>query len=512
MQKAVKLEIYRNLYTSLCEEMGISLKRSSFSPNIKERGDFSCAVFNGSGEMISHAAHIPVHLGAMPLSIKYFLEEVELGDGDVGIVNDPFHGGTHLPDITLVKPVFHKGERVFFVGVRAHHADVGGMAPGSMPLAREIFQEGFIIPPMKIQKKGKLNEDLIKLFTANTRNPYERRGDLISQLYSLKKGEERLKNYISKYGDEFIEYGDYLIDYGERCMRSVIKGIPDGSYFFVDYLDDDGFGKEDIKIAVKIEVKGDEVSVDFTGTSEQVEGCVNAPISVTLSAVFYVFRSLIDEDIPLNHGIQRPIKVFAPPNTVVNASYPSSCAGGNVETSQRIVDVMLGALSKAIPDMIPAASYGTMSNVSFGDATFAYYETIAGGMGGSSRGDGESGIHAHMTNTRNTPIEALEIYYPVTIRSYRLRRGSGGRGKGRGGDGIIREFQFLRDVVVSVVSDRRKRGPYGLFGGECGKPGRNVKILSSAEYELPGKFTEVFRKGEILRVETPGGGGWGSLE
>ncbi len=512
MQKAIKLEIYRNLYTSICEEMGVSLKRSSFSPNIKERGDFSCAIFNRYGEMISHAAHIPVHLGAMPLCVENFLKDVDLLKDEVGILNDPFSGGTHLPDITLIKPIFYKGKRLFFVATRAHHADIGGIAPGSMAPSSDIFQEGFVIPPMKLIKGGILNEDFMKLFLANTRNAYERKADLMAQLASLKKGEARLLLYLERYGEEFVEYGDLLIDYVETCMRSKIREIPDGTYTFFDFMDDDGFETSDIKIQVTIEISKDSAKIDFSGTSKQVLGCINAPFSVTLSATLYVFRSLLEEEIPLNHGINKPIDVFAKKGTLVFASYPASCAGGNVETSQRIVDVLLGALSKAIPKNIPAASSGTMNNISFGDANFAYYETIGGGTGASFFGDGESAIHSHMTNTKNTPIETLETYYPVMVTEYRIRKDSYGKGRHKGGCGIVREFLFLKDLNVSVISDRRKRGPFGLFGGESGDCGKNLKISGNVETILPSKFTTIFKKGERLRIETPGGGGFGKID
>lgn len=513
----VKIELYRNIFSSIAEEMGAALQRSSFSPNIKERRDFSCAVFDAEGNMIEQAAHIPVHLGSMPLSVKSAIEEVNrLEPGDVVILNDPFKGGTHLPDITLVKPVFKGDKLLFLVANRAHHADVGGASPGSMPISTDLIQEGLRIPPMKLMKKGELNRELLELILANVRTPWEREGDLNAQIAALNVGERRLREMIDRYGDELIEYSSHLLDYAERIMRSVISGIPDGRYEFEDFLDDDGVSGEPVGIRVAVEIEGDEAVVDFTGSSKQVRGCVNATYAITLSAVFYVFRSLAPPYTPSNSGCLRPIKVIAPRGSVVNASFPAAVAGGNVETSQRIVDAVLGALLKAIPEKIPAASCGSMNNVAIGGydpfrgRPFAYYETIGGGMGARPSKDGLSGVHTHMTNTMNTPIEAIESYYPIRVRGYRIRRGSGGEGRFRGGDGIVREIEVLCDAEATIISDRRRFPPYGAMGGKPGKPGLNLLIRGGSVKKLPSKTALPLKAGDILRIETPGGGGYGS--
>ncbi|MGB9835881.1 MAG: hydantoinase B/oxoprolinase family protein [Candidatus Saccharicenans sp.] len=513
----IELELFKNLFTSITEEMAAVLQRTSLSPNIKERRDFSCALFTRLGETFAQGSHIPVHLGAMPLSVQAALNSVDFSPGDVVILNDPYKGGTHLPDITCLQPIFVQDNLCFFVANRAHHSDVGGMTPGSMPLATEIFQEGIIIPPLKIYKKGKLNEEALKLFLANVRTPEERRGDLLAQVAANIRGARRLNEMIEKYGlEKLTTYAEQIQNYTEAALRNTIKAIPDGQYEFEDYLDDDGVGRQPVKIKVKITVDHDQVWVDFSGSSSQVEGSVNANFAVTYSAVLYVFRSLIDQDIPFNTGLMRPIKIIAPEGSVVNANFPSALAGGNVETSQRVVDVLLGALAKAMPGKIPAASQGTMNNIAFGgyhparEANFAYYETIGGGMGASARYDGLSAVHCHMTNSLNTPIEALENYLPVKINRYAIRRNSGGDGQKRGGDGLVREYQFLVPVNLTIISERRRFAPYGLNGGSPGKKGRNILISGKKTTVLGSKVNLKLKAGDILRIETPGGGGFGS--
>jgi N-methylhydantoinase B len=516
VSSAIELELFRHLLVSIAEEMGVVLRRSSYSANIKERRDYSCAVYDARGETVAMGDHMPVHLGAMPLSVRAVMESLDLRAGDVALVNDPFRGGTHLPDITAVAGVFLSGSKrpAFYLANRAHHADVGGMSPGSMPMAREIYQEGIRIPPVLIQRGGKIDKDLLGLLLANVRTPVEREGDLMAQLASLHRGEQRLRELVAKYGLKKVSSNmKSLQDYSERMMRAAIRTLPHGKYRFEDCLDDDGVRPGPVWIRVNLTI-GDTVQVDFSASDPQAEGPVNANYAVTVAAVMYVFRCLVDEDIPFTAGILRPIRVIAPAGTVVNARAPAAMAAGNVETSQRITDVLLGALAQAIPDRIPAASSGTMNNLSFGgwDASralpFAYYETIAGGMGASSQAEGRSATHTHMTNSWNTPIEAFEHQYPLRIESYRVRKGSGGAGKHRGGDGIVREFRFLAPAEVTLLSDRRKRGPWGLAGGGSGKPGLNTLVRKGQESKLPGKSRFEVRAGDVLRIETPGGGGY----
>lgn len=514
----IKLEVFKNLLASVAEEMGVALCRTGHSPNIKERRDYSCAVFNGEGEMIAQAAHIPVHLGSMPLAVQGATEGRHPGPGDTIMLNDPYRGGTHLPDITLISPVYvdQSASPLFFVANRAHHSDVGGMAPGSMAVATEVFQEGIRIPPVRLVEGGTLNRDIVDLLLVNVRTPEEREGDLEAQLAANETGQRRLLEIVARYGvAETIHYMEELKAYAERMTREAIRQIPDGRYSFEDYLDDDGITTDPVRIAVTITVSGDEAVIDFTGTSPQVAGNVNAVYAVTLSAVFYVFRCLVDFDIPSNAGCMVPVTVVAPPGSAVNAMPPAGVAGGNVEMSQRIVDVLLGAFARALPDRIPAASAGTMSNLMIGgyDAergrSFAYYETIAGGMGARPARDGLSAIQTHMTNTRNTPVEALEHAYPIRVLRYEIRRGSGGQGKYRGGDGIRRDFQLLADTTVGLLSDRRRFRPYGLYGGEPGQGGESILMTPNGERPLGSKFHLRVAAGDVISMRTPGGGGYG---
>ncbi len=520
MQKAIdpiRLEVLKNRFTSLTEEMGAVLMRTAFSPNIKERRDFSCALFDRAGQMIAQAAHIPVHLGSMPLSVAAALARKDLAPGDMILLNDPYRGGTHLPDVTLVTPVF-LGEDgpEFFLANRAHHADVGGMTAGSLPLSTEIFQEGIRIPPVKIVRGGQLDRELLALFLANVRTPVEREGDVTAQLAANRVGERRLREIVGQYGlaeGEF--YCNALLDYGAKLMAEVIAAIPDGCYRFEDFLDDDGVGEAPVPIRCTLNVKGDRATVDFSESAPQVPGCVNAVRAITLSAVFYVFRLLAPEEIPNNAGCMRQLEVITTPGTVVDCRFPAAVAGGNVETSQRLVDVLLGALAQALPGRIPAASGGSMNNLTIGGVDsrsgelFAYYETIASGAGGGPAGDGASGIQTHMTNTLNTPVEALEHAYPLRARRYCLRDGSGGDGRHRGGDGVVKEWELLGDARVSLISERRRIAPYGLQGGARGGAGRNRLVRAGKVRDLPGKCSIEGKAGDRLIIETPGGGGWG---
>jgi len=453
----------------------------------------------------------------MPLSVRSAIENVDLEPGDTVVLNDPFRGGTHLPDITLVSPIYVKGRGrpAYFVANRAHHSDVGGIAPGSMALATEIFQEGLIIPPVKLVRRGRIDRDVLGLVLANVRTPEEREGDLTAQLAANRIGERRLVEITSKYGWAKISvYMRHLQDYSEQIMRQAIRDIPDGDYNFADWLDDDGVGLKPVRIQVTVRVRGSSAEVDFTGSDPQVEGSVNANFAIALSATMYVFRCLIRGDVPYNSGLLRPIRLLAPEGSVVNARPPAAVAGGNVETSQRITDVLLGALAQAVPGRIPAASSGTMNNITFGGThpvtgkNFAYYETIGGGMGASPERDGLSGIHTHMTNTRNTPVEALENYLPVRVRRYSLRRGSGGKGRFTGGDGIVREYEFLAPAQVNILSERRRFAPYGLSGGAPGKMGKNILVRNGRKTQLGGKVSFRVKAGDRVIVETPGGGGY----
>ena len=513
---AIDFEVFKNLYLAIAEEMGVTLCRTGFSPNIKERLDYSCAVYDADGETIAQGDHMPVHLGAMPLSVRAAIDSVPMQRGDIVVLNDPFQGGTHLPDITLVSPVFVGKDKAptFYVANRAHHSDVGGMSPGSMPVAREIYQEGLIIPPILIAKNGAIVQDVWNLILANVRTPDEREGDLSAQIAANRVAERRLLDVVRKYGKaRAVGFAKALQDYTERVVRAAIAKIQVGVYEFDDALDDDGFGSGPVTIRARITIKGARATIDFSGSDPQVTGSVNANFAITLSACLYAFRCLVDEDVLYNAGVARPLTVIAPAGSIVNALKPSAVAGGNVETSQRITDVVFGALGKALPDRMPAASQGTMNNITLGGTSptrFAYYETMAGGMGGRRGLDGLSGVHTHMSNTRNTPVEAIEHYLPVRINQYAFRKGSGGAGASRGGDGIVREYEMLTDVSVTLLSDRRDRAPYGAQGGKPGAPGRNTLIRDGREERLPGKVQMSLRKGDRLKIETPGGGGYGA--
>ena len=541
----VELEIFKNLYHSIAEEMGAALRRTAFSPNIKERRDYSCAIFDTAGEVIAMGDHMPVHLGSMPMSVRAAIDAGTMEPGDMVMLNDPFRGGTHLPDITLVAPVYVESRRLrgrvvrthtspdFYVASRAHHADVGGAYPGSMGLCREIYQEGVRIPPVKLMRGGVMNVDVLSLLLNNVRTPEEREGDLGAQIAACHTGAERLREVCSRYGvDRAKRAASDLLDYSEELMRAFLERVPAGEYQAEDFLDSDGISEGPVKIAVTLRrAVWDRVSdpvarrrramlpmitVDFSGSDPQVEGSVNAVAAITYSACFYVFRCLLAEDVPAAAGLMRPIQVIAPEGTIVNARPPAAVAGGNVETSQRIVDTLLRALAKAIPDRIPAAASGTMNNLTIGGidprtgAPFAYYETIAGGMGARPGKAGVSGVHTHMTNSLNTPAEALEYAYPLRVRQYSLRPQSGGEGMFRGGDGIVREIEVLADCEVTLLADRRSRGPWGLAGGSDGAPGKVFITRHDRSVEtMPAKFSTRLRKGERITIETPGGGGCG---
>ena len=507
---------------SVAVEMGIALRRTAFSPNIKERRDYSSAVFSADGDLIAMGDDMPVHLGSMPMSVSAVLAAMRLAPGDVALLNDPFRGGTHLPDITMVAPVFlpRQSRPAFYVANRAHHADVGGMHPGSMGPCREIAQEGIRIPPVKLMHAGKVDSQVLAILLSNVRTPAEREGDLTAQLGACRIGVSRTLELVERFGHARLLRGvREMMKGSERLMRAVLAALPAGEWRAEDFLDDDGVLPG--PIGIRITLRNDPVSrcavVDFTGTDPQVPGSLNAVYAITWSAVFYVFRCLLPDEAIVTAGLMRPIQVLAPAGTVVNAAPPAAVAGGNVETSQRIVDVLMRALAQALPERIPAASSGTMNNLTIGGIDprtgqpFTYYETVAGGLGASSSCAGASGHHAHMTNSLNTPVEALEYAYPFRMVRYALRRNSGGAGLHRGGDGLVREIELLSDAHVTLLADRRKLQPWGLVGGDPGALGRTTMIRNGEESELPGKCTVELPAGSRIRIESPGGGGWGHI-
>jgi N-methylhydantoinase B len=518
----VELAIFQSAVHSIAEEMGAALRRTALSPNIKERRDYSCAIFDGRGRVIAMGDHMPVHLGSMPMSVQAAIAAIAFTAGDIAILNDPYAGGTHLPDITMVLPVFLPGrdQPLFYVSNRAHHADVGGTFPGSMGPANEIFQEGIRIPPVRIVRGGKIDREMLDLILLNVRTSKEREGDLASQMGACRVGEQRVLQLAEKYGEQrLLTLIEELLDYSERLVRAELRKMPAGDFSAEDWLDNDGVTEAPIKIAVKLRFDPESASVhlDFAGCSSQAAGSVNAVRAITLSACFYMLRCLLAEDAPATAGILRPLTLNTPEGSIVDAQSPAPVAGGNVETSQRIVDVLLRALSKAAPERVPAASAGTMSNLTIGGIDprtgepFTYYETTAGGTGARPGLDGISGVQTHMTNSLNTPIEALEYAYPFRVRRYAYRYGSGGAGQFRGGDGLIREIELLANAQVTLLAERRNFQPYGLQGGEEAAHGHAwlTKAGAAENVELPGKCSLRLAAGDILRIETPGGGGWG---
>ena len=519
--------------------MGAALRRTAFSPNIKERRDYSCAIFDGAGQAIAMGDHMPVHLGSMPMSVQAAVDHLQFHPGDIAMLNDPFCGGTHLPDITLVAPVYigrprrrGKPEPDFYVASRAHHSDIGGAFPGSMGLSREIYQEGLRIPPVMLVRKGRTDPDVLALLVSNVRTPSEREGDLRAQIAACHAGEARVREVCGRYGiDRAKQAATNVLDYSEAMMRLFLESVPPGTVSAEDFLDSDDPNEDPVRIAASINFSGKRphtgrrlnsrtasplVTIDFTGSDPQVESSINAVEAITYSACFYVLRCLLAEDVPATAGLMRPVRVVAPKGSVVNAVPPAAVAGGNVETSQRIVDVLMRALAQAVPNRIPAAASGTMNNVTIGGIDprtcepFAYYETIAGAMGARPTKAGVSGVHTHMTNSLNTPAEALEYAYPLRVRRYEIRSGSGGLGKHRGGDGLIREIEVLADCDATLLADRRNSRPFGLAGGQAGKPGAACLFRQDGSVEkLSGRFSIRLKNGDRLRIESPGGGGFG---
>jgi N-methylhydantoinase B len=513
----VRLEVFHHLFAAIAEEMGASLMRSAFSPNIKERRDFSCALFDAAGNMIAQAAHLPVHLGSAPLSLQAARAAVDMGPGDVVILNDPFEGGTHLPDITLVAPVF-TGRRAapdFYCVSRAHHADVGGAFPGSMAPARDVHGEGLRIPPVRLVRAGEIDDGLLAVLLANMRVPQERRADLLAQWAACRVGAQGLAAMVAEHGrDEVLRYGTLLRDWTAELVAALESQLPPGRYTFEDELEWPGPQGEHLRLRLVLEASPAGLVFDFTGCDPQTDGPVNTVRAVTLSAVFYVLRCLLPPGTPTNEGVLRRVEVRTSPGTVCDARYPAPVAAGNVETSQRLVDVCLGALAQALPERVPAASAGTMSNLTFGaaDGAFAYYETLAGGAGGGPQGPGAHALQTHMTNTRNTPIEALETELPVRVLCTTVRRGSGGAGAAPGGDGVRKRLRFLAPARVGFVAERQSRGPWGLEGGHPGATGGVAWRAPGARRDraLSGKVALDLPRGAELEILTPGGGGFGA--
>jgi N-methylhydantoinase B len=508
---AVDLSIFSSRLNAVSDEMGAVLQRAAFSPNIRDRLDFSCAVFDASGQLCAQAAHIPVHLGSMAYAMQDIVTRIDWQAGDMVIVNDPYLGGTHLPDVTVIAPLFEGDRRVAFVANRAHHADIGAESPGSMPISSSLEEEGLVIPPTRLIRAGQLDEELLDSIIGRIRSGAAGRGDFAAQISANRAGLARLAELPGQLGlDTFINGLAELNEYAERLARASLTAIPDGEYRFVDYLDDDGLGHEDLAIAVTLRVEQHRVHVDFSGTAPQTAGNVNCPLSVAAAAVYYVFRCLMPPHTPACAGSFRPISLSAPEGCLVNARRPAAVAAGNVETSTRIVDAVMGALAEAMPDTIPAASHGSMNNLAMGHAgepNWDYYETIGGGMGAGAHGGGQSGVQTHMTNTRNTPVEVLESNYPLRLRRYAIRQDSGGDGRTPGGNGLVREFEFLDNASVTLLTERRRHAPWGLAGGGAGKPGIN-RLNGEV---LPGKVSLNVKTGDVLAIETPGAGGWGKM-
>lgn len=501
---AVALSLFAARLASVCDEMGAVLRRAAFSPNIRERLDYSCAFFGPDGRLAAQAAHIPVHLGSMAFAMTALAGGRDWRPGEAVIFNDPFLGGTHLPDVTLVLPVFVDGTLTGFVANRAHHADIGADTPGSMPLSTTLDEEGIVIEPQPFDERA------LKALAARLANPRRARGDFSAQASANAAGADRITALVARMGHEaFAGAIAELDDYGARSAAAALGALPDGTYRFTDWLDDDGAGTEDLPISVTLTVARGRITVDLAGSAPQCRGNLNCPLPVTAAAVWYAFRCLMPDGVPACAGAFDAITLRAPERSIVNAERPAAVAAGNVETSQRIVDAVLGALAQAVPARICAAAQGTMNNIALGGrgtGAWDYYETLGGGLGGHARGAGLSAVQAHMTNTLNTPAEVLELELPLRVREHAVRRGAGGAGRHRGGDGLVREIEFLAPATATLLSERRRRGPWGLAGGDDGAPGRNT--LNGGA--LPGKCSIVVVAGDRLRIETPGGGGWGA--
>lgn len=505
---AIDLTLFASRIEAVCEEMGTCLQGSAFSPNIKDRLDFSCAVFDVQGELCAQAAHIPVHLGSMAYAMRDIVSMLDWQVGDMVVLNDPYLGGTHLPDVTLIAPLYIDGKLVAFVANRAHHADIGADSPGSMPISSHLSEEGLVIPPTHLMRDFVLDSTIFDEITDNLQHKEQAKGDFSAQISANQAGLQRLGDLISSLGiSEFNQAMQALNEYAARLAATALADIPDGDYGFSDVMDDDGLGNQDIRLSVNIQVRGSDINVDFTGTAKQVAGNINCPLSVAAAGVYYVFRCLMPAHTPACAGSFRHIKLSAPLGCLLNAKRPAAVAAGNVETSTRVVDVVMGALVKAIPERIPAASHGSMNNVAMGargESAWDYYETLGGGMGGGSINRGLSAVQTHMTNTLNTPIEVLEMNYPLRISQYEIRRGSGGKGQHQGGDGLIREYEFLAPAQVTLLTERRRHQPWGINGADDGQAGENQ--LNGKR--LDAKVSINVKQGDKILIATPGGGGW----
>jgi len=522
IEDPITFEVIKNALVSSAREMSQALRRTAFSPNIKERRDCSCAIFDAEGRLTAQSKDIPVHLGAMPMSVKACIKELndQLIENTMALVNDPFSGGSHLPDLTLVAPIFNGDERVAFVANRAHHADVGGISPGSMPgMSLSIHEEGTLIKPRIVFRENKLDSGTISDLIESTRTPNERIGDLTAQIAANIVGRKRLVDVAKQHSwSTLIQTFDDLRYYSESRMKHALSKYDGLLGSFMDIMDSDGAGNFEIPIKVDIHIGKEKAIVDFEGTADQVEGNINCPIASSLSSVYFVFIALLGKDIPTNEGCWSVLDVKIPKRSLLNPEYPAAVSAGNVETSQRIVDVTLGAMAEIV-DFVPAASQGTMNNLTMGGidprtgTPFSFYETIGGGVGASKGINGSSGVHSHMTNTLNTPVESLETEYPLRILTYSIRRGSGGKGLYNGGDGIVREIEVLADdCFVSIQSERRTSQPWGICQGNPGMIGKNSLRYLDREYELQAKTSVKTLKGSIVRIETPGGGGWGKID
>ena len=498
---AVGLEVMAHAFASIAEEMGLVLVQSALSPNIRERRDASAALFDADGDMIAQAAHIPVHLGSLADAVAAVRAlQPSPQPGELFLLNDPYAGGSHLPDLTLIGAIDIEGKVGGYSVVRAHHSDVGGISAGSMPAgARELYQEGIIIPPTR------LTADVERLLLANVRTPAMRRGDLAAQRAAVERGAEGLRALAHRHGWGALQQAaQELLDYAERRTKAILSRLPAGDMAAVDCLEGDGVLDHDVEIRVRVKIAGGVFHADFTGTAPAAPGNVNCPIAVTRSAVLFVVRTLLPEDVPMNGGVPRAVVVTAPPGCLINARPPSAVAAGNVETSQRIADTVFRALAGGgCP--VPAQGQGTMNNVTFGGDGWTYYETIGGGQGASRGANGPSGVHVGMSNTRNTPIEVLELEHPLRVRTYALRRGSGGVGTWEGGEGVVREFEALAPMEATLLTERRRHRPGGAAGGGDGASGAN-RLNGS---DLPAKTSLRLAVGDVLRIETPGGGAWG---
>ena len=517
----VTVEVAKGALIYTAEEMGIALKKSAYSPNIKERMDHSCAIFDAEKRTVAQAEHIPVHLGSMAFAVRTGLQHYgkRLEEGDMLLLNDPYLSGTHLPDITLIAPEYYEGKIIAYLANKAHHSDVGGKAPGSLAGdATELFQEGIIIPPVRFVKGGEIDEELSELILSNVRTPEARMGDLRAQIAANALGIRRMLDLVEEHGVEKLHAAmKEIMDYSEKRMKAEIDKMPEGNYEAEDFLEDTGVGEEPAKIKVRITIEKDEITFDYTGTDIQVEGPINAPLGVTLSGIYFTLISVTDPTIPINDGCYRSVKVIVPEGCLLNPMKPAPVAGGNVETSQRNVDVLLKAFSQIVPEKVCAAGQGTMNNVSVGGIDpktgrpWAFYETIAGGYGGRLAIDGVDGVHVHMTNTMNTPIEAIELAHPIRFLTYQLRCDTGGPGKWRGGCGLERSWMLLApSATLSILAERNKIQPWGLFGGKPGALGEYLlQKPDSRIVKLKSKCTVKMTEGDILVIRTPGGGGYG---